>query len=266
MKYLISLIHNNDENRRSSALNSLQNLTGVFSSDHSFDVIEIYNQPNIEPLSVVSTMIREEQQVILHSQWRTYTQNQHYPFLETEIGLRKSPVKATIEISLTDKHVRAWDRFLDSDADFLMCAEDDIFLHQTSCPQFELMTHLTKDKVGQRVYIDLAGGFPLEVLSVSSLQTLNAGRYIVFDVGVTNTSCCYLLSKPLASFFKSQVLHNPNFRHLCADWLLNKLFVTANIADLQVFCAHLTPGVFLHGSLLGLIPSMIQSESSSSSH
>lgn len=155
---------------------------------------------------------------------------------------------------LTDKHIRAWATFLDTDADFLLCFEDDAVFKDDSVQRLAgLLDRLVrKNPHGSHlVYVDLAGGLSREALRVDELQTGKDDSFRYYRKPVTNTTCVYLMSRSLVSVFHEMLTRRPWLRVIGIDWMINALFMLMEKANLQCECMHADPTIFRHGSVTG---------------
>jgi hypothetical protein len=164
----------------------------------------------------------------------------------------RSQYEVFIYRQLTSKHIRAWEAFIDSDAEFLVVMEDDVVFKEDSVHRFNdlvcgnLVSNLNTNK--KLIYFDLAGGFDLNQLHLSKVMHVK-GQIIEFLHPATNTTCSYLISRDLANYFLNQIYRNANLRYITIDWLINLLFL--KIKNKNVFCLHFNPSIFIHGSSSG---------------
>jgi len=107
-------------------------------------------------------------------------------------------------------------------------------------------------------YIDLAGGLPLASLEVDRLVAGRAGDRIFYTHATTNTSCCYLLSRPLVARFMAEIALAPSLRLVNIDWMINAILMRLRAAAIACDALHFDPPIFGHGSLTGDYASQIQ--------
>lgn len=174
-------------------------------------------------------------------------------FLQNKDGLgERLPRNSAIELAVTDKHIRAWDRFLDSDADLLICFEDDaIFKESSAAGLSDVLAAIAHLKPQELLYVDLAGGMPVSALRIAALEDRKEGSFTYYKKPVTNTACAYLLNRSTAGLFRSILSKSPNLRLFGIDWLMNALFIELEKQGMKTLCFHADPTVFNHGSTTG---------------
>jgi GR25 family glycosyltransferase involved in LPS biosynthesis len=161
---------------------------------------------------------------------------------------------------LSDKHIRAWDRFLDSKTDLCIIFEDDAIIPEKNYKKFlTVINKIFQYNDSSSLYADLAGGFPLEALGINKLFKKIDDGVIHFSKPVTNTTCSYIVNKKMVEKFKEIILLTPILRFIPADWMLNKLFIELDRLGSEVSCFHTYPSVFLHGSFAKIWKSTIDS-------
>ncbi|MCJ7546066.1 MAG: hypothetical protein MUP30_04490, partial [Deltaproteobacteria bacterium] len=157
-----------------------------------------------------------------------------------------------IETIVTDKHIRAWNTFIETGCDYLVCFEDDaIFMDDSIRRMCNLFDTLSKKGIKNLVYVDLAGGCELADLRISFLETHRGDGFRYYLKPVTNTACAYLLSKPLVSVFLAHLVKRPRLRLIGIDWMMNKLFMLTIKDTVECLCMHADPTIFKHGSTTG---------------
>ncbi len=167
-------------------------------------------------------------------------------------GAEKRRRHLQVDAMVTAKHMAAWRAFLDSDLEYLVCFEDDAIFRPESV--LRLLGVLSFAEVlsdgGAPVYMDLAGGFPVEE-DFALLEAARPAGLVTYGKPVTNTACCYLINRALAAIMAAQVLARPELRRLSIDWAMNAIFMRLGKARTAVACAHAKPPVFGHGSFTG---------------
>jgi GR25 family glycosyltransferase involved in LPS biosynthesis len=156
-------------------------------------------------------------------------------------------------MAVTDKHIRAWATFLDTNADFLILFEADLVFKDDSNQRLEnLLDKLVREKSDRLLYVDLAGGCSTEALKIGKLQIGKDATFLHYSKPVTNTACAYLLSRSLASTFFKVLIRRPWFRIIGVDWMMNALFMRMEKEAANfVVCMHAEPTIFKHGSTTG---------------
>ena len=259
MKITFSLIHNNNEDRNHVIDSSLQKLAKFIEDegDIKVTIVETYYQPRVVPLSPELTLSRKKLFALVRNQWATYLG--HAPHLaELPPITMKEQSNGAVELMLSDKHVRSWDKFLDSNDDLIVSFEDDATISDESFPK--LLAVLTKAFAYPKeisLYADLAGGIPMKLLKVDGLIQDRDGEFIAFKKPVTNTACCYILNRLMAINFKTLILPCPDLRLIPADWMINKLLLELDRDAVPMACFHTDPPIFIHGSLAKIWPSRV---------
>jgi hypothetical protein len=162
-----------------------------------------------------------------------------------------------IETLVTAKHIAAWQGFLETDATHLLCCEDDLVIKADSAERLKSLLAGPDLGVGLR-YIDLAGGLPLDKLGIDRLEASRDGDKTFYVRAVTNTACCYLLSRPLAEQFMAQIILKPELRLVGIDWMMNAMLMTLAANRVHCDALHFQPPIFNHGTFTGDYVSWMQ--------
>lgn len=256
----VALIHNHTPDRNDRLVPALEQLSGAL--DASLTLVGW--QPPLQSHSFGMRLWRDWRYYRLQCSWSRY---RRFGLRQT-IGITRAFISKTlaghfsqahrarmcrisqIETLVTAKHIAAWQAFLETDATYLLCCEDDLVVQSDSVDR--LRTLLASDDLGAGLrYIDLAGGLPIAMLGVDRLLARRDGARVFYARAVTNTACCYLLSRPLAERFMAKLIRNPELRLVGIDWMMNAILMTLN--DNQVGCdaLHFDPPIFGHGSFTG---------------
>lgn len=246
---------------------ALSKLADDLGSSRSVTRIEVSWQPALAPSSTAIVLKRNLQYQILERNWLRYRGQKPTrrssvmrkffkfakSFLQNKDGLgERLPRNSAIELAVTDKHIRAWDRFLDSDADLLICFEDDaIFKESSAAGLSDVLAAIAHLKPQELLYVDLAGGMPVSALRIAALEDRKEGSFTYYKKPVTNTACAYLLNRSTAGLFRSILSKSPNLRLFGIDWLMNALFIELEKQGMKTLCFHADPTVFNHGSTTG---------------
>jgi GR25 family glycosyltransferase involved in LPS biosynthesis len=159
---------------------------------------------------------------------------------------------SVIEVAVTDKHIRAWAAFLDIDSDYLVVFEDDaVFTIDSKQLLSDLLEQLSQGQSGRNIYVDLAGGCPLDSLKIDLLQSDQDRSFRHYQKPVTNTACGYLMSNSLVVQFHKVLTRKPWLRLIGVDWMMNALFVNLERDGADCACMHAEPTFFKHGSTTG---------------
>jgi hypothetical protein len=257
-KITLSLIHNFDQRRLGYVRRRLDMISTILKDLVFTSKFEVAYQGN--SLAFSSEQFCERELIIekIIRQWDAYlersSESQFVHREPTEFNL----LKAGIEAALTDKHIRSWDIALEGNSDYLMSFEDDVIISNDAARDcYQLVGDIVK-KLGNQIYIDLAGGFPLTRLNVQAIIAENSDRVVLFRKPVTNTTCSYLCDRELLVLAKNYIFQNPACRLLPIDWLLNNIFVSLYGMGERVTCMHFDPPIFIHGSMNGNYATMVQ--------
>jgi hypothetical protein len=258
-KFLFAYIGNENLVRNSYAIPALKSFLSSLKISSTF--LSISWQANFFHISRFHTTFLSIYYAFLEIKWlRFLNSNTVISTLGILCGIFsvKSQLNAYICRQLTAKHLRAWEFFMNADADFLVVMEDDVIFKEDSAKRFDdlvlrALSLMTNNKK-KFIYFDLAGGFNVDDLNLSKVMQVK-GEVIAMLKPATNTTCCYLISKDLAEYFLNQVYENSYLRLLAADWLINSLFL--KLKNDYVDCFHFDPPIFIHGSTNGIYNSTI---------
>jgi GR25 family glycosyltransferase involved in LPS biosynthesis len=255
----VALVHNHDEVRNSIIQPNIEELCEFLGDTCEVRSFEVAYQPEIKPLAPELALERKRRARQLGREWAAYKEldapAQDQPLSTTAAEQRAGAV----ELALTDKHIRAWCRFLESPCDFLLCFEDDaIFRHSSESRLLEVLQRAKAQGAGANLYVDLAGGFHLASLGIERLLDRREGDFIYFKKPVTNTTCTYLLNRAMAKDFVEMVVYDPTLRYAPADWLINGLLIGVEKLGRKSVCFHAEPTVFEHGSAQGVWQSTLR--------
>lgn len=265
---VIALIHNNNVQRNAYVRPQLENMVDALGGVVACEKIEASFQPEIKPHSISMAFLRDVIYSNLYREWCRYRLltplNLLWGFLSF---LKRSFIKyiveyksigapwqknSAIEVMVTEKHVRAWGRFLDSGADFIIIFEDDAVFKEDSVQRIkELLGLVTQRNLDARVYVDLAGGCKLEELNIDNLESSHDAFFKFYSKPVTNTACAYLMSRELVVDFYSILTRRPWLRLIGIDWMMNSLFIQMESDGKECFCMHAVPTIFKHGTTTG---------------
>ena len=255
----VALVHNNDQGRNSIIEPNIEDLCEFLGNTRAVEAIEASYQPDITPLSPELTLERKRMLQQVRRDWATYREQDSETYDDPTWITSAEQRLGAIEMMLSDKHIRLWSRFLDSSCDFLLCFEDDaIFLHSSEQRLADVLKRASADGAGANLYADLAGGFGLPSLGLERLFDRKEKDFVYFKKPVTNTTCSYLLNRPMVRDFAEILAYQPALRCLPADWLINKLLVEIERLGRRTVCFHMEPTVFEHGTAKGVWPSTIK--------
>ncbi len=267
----LALVHNNNEVRNNSIRPCINSL--LHEVQHICDVekIEVSFQDSVVPHGFLMAFSRDLIYFKLSYQWRRYCLLNPFRLLDLIRFLKRSFLKyifsthtigkrwkknSAIEVAVTDKHIRVWAKFLDTNADWLICFEDDAVFKQDSISNVEaLLGQLVNMSCHNPLYIDLAGGCDLKDLGIEKLLVKQDECFRYYKKPVTNTACAYLMNRSLVSKFHSILTRKPWIRLIAVDLMMNNLFIHMNDMVLKpeerVICMHADPTFFKHGTTTG---------------
>ena len=263
----LALIHNNNQLRNDYIRTKIEDLISNMDSHVLVKRLEVSYQSEIVPHSFVMAFMRDVIYQNLGCKWRKYRLLRSHKLLGAVNFLRVSFVKyilnrngaairwkrySAIEVAVTDKHIRAWSHFLDSDSDYLIIFEDDVVFKDDSAFRLnELLNTLSKNYPNKACYADLGGGCKLADLMIDRLETSQDESYRYYKKPVTNTACAYLMSRELVAVFIATLTRKPWLRLVGVDWLMNSLFILCGERLLDSICMHADPTIFKHGTTTG---------------
>lgn len=262
----ITLVHNNNHLRNDYIKPQLDNfallLTPYFSD---IKKIEISFQPEVKSHSKLFAFLRDVIYMKLAFDWARYRLLSFKYFLSYAAFFTKSSIKkyffgrktsapkwqrnSAIEVFVTAKHIRSWERFLDGNSDFLICFEDDAIFKEDSHQNF--INLINRVDFEGPTYIDLAGGCLHNELQIDNLEKNSDefGRY--YKKPVTNTACAYLMNRKLVLVFYNILVRRPWLRLIGVDWMMNSLFIHMEKEGMKCTCVHTNPTIFKHGTTTG---------------
>ena len=264
----VALIHNNNVLRNAYIRPHLKKLLGGMEPHIVAEKIEVSFQPEIRPHSTAMAFMRDLMYRKLNREWHRYRLLRPRALLrDVVVFLKESYIKyvvererigdpwkesSAIEVMVTEKHLRAWGRFLDTDADFLICFEDDAVFKDDSVQKLNnLLNTLAEDYPNRSCYIDMRGGCQLNDLVIDRLEENQDESYRYYSKAVTNTACAYLMSRQLVATFHVILTRRPWLRLIGIDWMMNSLFIRMANKGVECFCMHADPTIVKHGTTTG---------------
>ena len=257
----IAAIHNGELDRSpaKSVIDALK--------DESTVTVEFIEQAPLEPDPNTRELIAwRRRQGDLETRWARYLGRPRRQLVSAfgqaafEGGIRISTARQTstwkvrqIEKAVTAKHVRAWRDFLESTDTELLILESDAGLTDSTTA---VIQGLTKNQTSQPRYVNLAGGLDPHTLGIEQLATKIYGpdsRLTEFPQPITNTSCAYVINRPMAQLAIDHLEREPADAELGIDWLWNSIFLAHQGTKIE--CLHARPPAIIHGSMQGLTKS-----------
>lgn len=269
----LAVIHNNYAPRNRYLFPNLTTLKVYLDKKFRVEEVAISEQPKIVPHNTAFAFFRRLMLEKLHRDWSRYRKiappnslisiysfircyaNQ-YLYNNTLVLIWNR--KSFIETILTDKHIRAWNAFIETGCEYLVCFEDDAIFEDKSKQKLSALIDILVEKYpNQHVYVDLAGGCDFNPSSIDQLRLFEKNGFVHYSKGLTNTSCVYLLSRSLVLEFLNEIVRRPDLRLIGVDWMMNKLFMRLSDSDFNCTCMHAKPPIFKHGSLTGFYETLI---------
>ena len=236
-------------------------------------VQEVSQQQGFEDLSdLVALREWSSRQWVLERRWRNYLgRASRLRGLLARIGKQLWRVRVAyqaafrdrawrirqVEAAVSRKHQAAWKDFLASDLDLVLLLESDATWTPESAAGLSTAVELLTCK--SPGYVNLAGGLSARELSIAHLRPSVSGAappgFLRYLPPVTNTSCAYLINRPMAELLLNQCRTHPTSSALGIDWLVNATFLEAQETRIEIECWHADPPVLIHGSTTGVTKS-----------
>lgn len=170
----VALVHNNNQVRNDYARTKIDQMFTNMKPNYQVKKIEVSYQSEILPHGYGMAIMRDFMYEYFGCKWRKYRLLKVKKLKDVLSLLRNLFVKyifnrngvaniwkrnSAIEMMVTDKHIRAWSQFLDSDADYLIVFEDDVVFKEDSNLRInKLLDNLTQNHFNSPCYVDLGGG------------------------------------------------------------------------------------------------------------
>jgi hypothetical protein len=163
-----------------------------------------------------------------------------------------------VEAIVTEKHGRAWRQALSAGADLALVFEDDVECLPESPRRLQALLVAVPALLERqpRLYLDLAGGYPLEqVLPLAGGLSKEGPADLMLPGVHTNTACGYLVSRALLQAWLQALRQRPALAQLPIDHLINR---ASALQAPQAISGHWRQPVFRHGSFCGTVRSWQQ--------
>mgnify|MGYP007092086671 CR=1 FL=1 len=158
------------------------------------------------------------------------------------------------ESALTEKHISAMAGLSQSDYEFLLALEDDVYFSEDSGLDLESTKCVLRNAGARTIYLSLAVAFSMRQLGVEKISNEKDEHLIELSAGIANTTAAYMINRKFAEEALALIRSEPRFRWLPADWLLTELQRHLK----NHLCLHAKVGPFINGSLFGLTRSEIR--------
>jgi len=165
-----------------------------------------------------------------------------------------------VESAITMKHLALFKKFLlGSSKEYLLVLESDFLIESESQFFDALQDYLPDKSADNSIYVQLSSGFTLEKIGCSHLVSRNTKeRFVKTLLPFTNTSCAYIVNRPLA-FFVIQETSTSGLLHPI-DWTLNEIFIRLRKLSVYMLSFICLPPLVGHGTFQNTYKSW-QSES-----
>lgn len=244
-----------------------QRLIDAFGSE--FDFLEVSDQPEISA-NIDHQVLGDwaTRQWELESQWRRYLdQDSILRGIQGKVGERLWRIRLhldkrtaadawrsrQIETFVSAKHAVAWRAFLEGSHDLLLVVESDATLLPET--QDGVTRILDRIDLTQPVYVNLAGGLDPSDLGLDAFRVSSDDVASTYERAVSNTSCAYLVTRPMVELIVRHIDSAPDDATLGIDWIFNAVFLEASGSPQPVHCMHADPPVVGHGSRTGITES-----------
>jgi len=248
MKILFASIHNNEKNIHTLHSN-IKNKIICNLKHYECGFIELHEQKE-NTLTSTTVILRKFKQFI----WGAYynivlgfsIKHVAMTFIKQLTSAASYNKKiVNIESIVTSKHIKAWQYFIDkTQFDYIIVFESDLIIDETRSVN-ALEKLLQEFKREKNIYIDLAGGFPVEsIMSSTNLYSLNVESNAARKF-CCNTACAYLMSRQLIINILST--EGKLTEHFPIDFYIN---YKANTIKNKILCVHPKNRPFGHGSFI----------------
>jgi hypothetical protein len=173
-------------------------------------------------------------------------------------GLQAAWRHSQVEAIVSEKHGRAWRQALSAGADLALVFEDDVECVPASQRRLQALLEAVPGLLERqpRLYLDLAGGYPLEqVLPLAESLPCEELADLMLPGVHTNTACGYLVSRALLEAWLQALQQRPALAQLPIDHLINR---ASALQAPQAISGHWRQPVFRHGSFCGTVRSWQQ--------
>ena len=160
-----------------------------------------------------------------------------------------------IETAVTNKHLKAWEEFRNSSFEFLLVMEADATW--TESQRTFLARTIESLSIETPAYFSISGGLDMEKLRIDKLinqrENFDGQEVLTFYKPVTNTSCAYIVNRPLVELLLDAASDpsNENSKQFPIDWFTNSLFIHISSQVEDISCKHFNPPLLIHGSISG---------------
>lgn len=268
----VILIHNFDAARNQSALSQLELLRNISGKTEILSTLTIGWQPPLLPVDF-STFVLKELQTLIHLiRWYKYLGIGNSPskglspvfgsvarLLLSPISFKSEARRRAVEIELSLKHVRAWESFLETDAEWLLVVEDDIVLVEKPNSAFIRLERLVEDVDSVTpCFFSVSSPYSVLELNAAALVSSIEDQVTEFTRPISNTTAGYVVSRRAAELFVVEFRRSYSLRFLNADLMINEIFIRLSKLSQNFKALHFNPEIFKNGTMSGHMESSIR--------
>lgn len=169
-------------------------------------------------------------------------------FLISSKNKRSGKKYAWKQLNLTNKHIFAWQQFLETDSEYLLVLEDDAIENPKNTIEISEVLALIATLKNKAVIVNLINHFDLSELNVESHTTISGMRVGTSRI-FANTTGAYLANHLAIEMLFKQILQNPVMRVVGADWMIG-LLGNKFPKNVTAVALNLESGLFLNSSLI----------------
>ena len=154
-----------------------------------------------------------------------------------------------IESIVTQKHLTALTRFLDSDEnDYIVVMESDFLISDYRSFTEDIENFIDSLKK-QYIFVNLGGGYNLRKIGCECLLDRSSNKITEQTKPFTNTAVSYIMNKNLVFELVNFInLKRSGPLNLAIDWTLNDFFLHASNTALKISGYYAHPPFVKHGS------------------
>ena len=167
----------------------------------------------------------------------------------TSSNNKRSGIKyAWKQLNLTNKHIFIWQKFLESDAEYLFVLEDDVVVNPKSTLNLSDIFLVIDALKENYLFVNLINHFNLKKLEIPNNKIEEISDVYLTKL-VANTTGAYIINRNLGNALFELILKNPRLRVIGADWLIT-ILGSKIPKNLNPIAINLNEGIFLNGSLV----------------
>lgn len=262
-KIVISLIHNNNEDRLAYIRPKIKSLMFELQNIVDVEYYEFFGDKYIGDINFISSIKRDWFYLKLNRDWNDYKKSKNRllvfdffififkTFLRYFVkNKREKYLKFfKVECYITKNHILSLLNAQGQSADYLLVFEDDAIFKPDSINKLvDLINNNKRNNDNIPLYVDLAGGNNLDEIKVKRLEYKRDSFFRYYKKPITDTVCCYLINKKQIDIFCRFLDKFPKLSYIGIDWMFNKIFIMEERDNIKTLCFHSDPSFFEHGS------------------